>query len=310
MKFFKRIVYFYFIIVLCGCSTSRKLASVSDCNELMKEFFSSSNESFKNHPLFIKYPKLLKTLNNIGDGLPLEFEAIAEPGQIPFEKTNAIRPSAAKGDMHRRAAQLRGPLRENIVSVYNVLGNNLILKHYFQELFFDTALWMEKRGKAEGNRLLREGKISESDLGHVIIRRLKSRGDNKFTTLRRGYVPSSGKVDLTHYNLSILNDNKSFRVAVGTGPFFDYSFDPWKRDGHGGFTHMIQRDIVSQFALNDGVDEFWTYMGSAKGISFWLDLFDAGKEVKTFHKPENLTRFIVHYLGRDAGDEVAETTAE
>ena len=59
---------------------------------------------------------------------------------------------------------------------------------------------------------------------------------------------------------------------------------------------MVQRDLVHESlksVLGENIDDFYAYLGTTKGINFWVDLFDAGSTNRiSFSAPQDLTEVI------------------
>ena len=144
--------------------------------------------------------------------------------------------------------------------------------------------------------------VSERAISVTLIRRLKARGDTKFTKIinkdmQSGNYLKFGKKDIDKE--AIKTENGAFREAIRTGPFIDTIFRPFKN--HGAYAHMIERDILYrplQKPLNNNHKKFYDYLGSKKGITFWADLFDSGSTTGTrsYTRPENVTGDIREYL--------------
>lgn len=246
-----------------------------------------------------KYPKLRFSLKNLERDIPAG-KLITHPRQIKFSPSNEFRPVKDQ-EMKIRAEQLEPQMSESITGAYNALNDTPGLEKYFKELHRQTVERMIEKGRPEDLELLKEGMISRQAMHVVLVKRLKERGDNQFTAI----VPNkkTGKVDLKYKGEALSNedltrDADKFRAAVKSGSFFDRAFNDENRYGHGVFTHIVQRDIVSQAvsqATKGNPQEFWNYLGSKKGINWWADLFDSGN-AQTFNRPEVLTEFLGHKL--------------
>ena len=69
---------------------------------------------------------------------------------------------------------------------------------------------------------------------------------------------------------------------------------------------MIQRDIVHDVVengTNGNPQRFYTFLGSKKGVHWWVDLFDAGDQ-SGFHSPENISKWITHKMANRGDDEL------
>jgi len=195
--------------------------------------------------------------------------------------------------MKLRSKKLDKETNTSIITAYNALNDKAVLKKYFKDLHMEVSNYMAKKGRPEDLELLKDGMISKRAVGIVMIKRLKERGDNKFTTIvidDEKFI-SSGKIKISAEDRS--TKNKAFRAAVKTGPFIDNFFTDKAKGGHGVFTHIIQRDIVTQAMLrnNQNPQKLWNYLGTPKGINFWADLFDSG-DPKSFTRPEVLSKFL------------------
>ncbi|HLT23014.1 MAG TPA: hypothetical protein VKZ84_06215 [Bacteriovoracaceae bacterium] len=246
------------------------------------------------------YPKLRKSYEELGKEIPTA-KSISHPREINFKASDNFRPIKAE-EMKRRADQLDPTMGEAITAAYNSLNDPEELTKYFKELHQETVERMIAKGRPEDLALLKEGKISKQAMNVVLVKRLKDRGDNQFTTIvldPKGLTLKYKGDSLDGETLVSAPDK--FRAAVKSGPFFDRAFDDADRYGHGAFTHIMQRDIVSKSvakATNNNPQEFWGFLGSKKGINWWADLFDSGNS-DSFNRPETLRKFIGHNLNAD-----------
>ena len=249
--------------------------------------------------LLEKYPALNITVNKIGRTEMTPAPLIQGPENIPFAASNRFRPVKAD-EMVQRAKDLSPEMKQAVVGAYNALNNPETLKPYFQDLFKETAEWMAKRGRPEDLEYLRQGLVSRHAVNVVVMRRLKARGDNGFTTI----MPKDKSTNLSYGSRNIdpkdvQTRNDAFRSAVRSGPFVDRGFSDADRTGHGVFSHMMQRDIVHKAvseATKGKPQEFYTFLGSKKGINWWADLFDSGDKGGTFTRPEALSEYVNHTL--------------
>lgn len=242
-----------------------------------------------------KNPMLGKKFAKISKDLHWK-PAINHVRDIPYHKTKDFR-SVSPEEMLKRAETLDPETAKSITAAYNALNDQKGLQTYMEKLFADSAEWMAKKGRAEDLALLKKGVVSQQAMAVVIVKRLKERGDTNFTTLHRAKPLSYGKLEINENNLSSPNSN--FRTAVKTGPFFDNNIQKnTSRLNHGRYSHMIQRDMISS-ALSKSTGgnpkEFWKFMGSNKGINYWVDLFDS-QDSRSFTSPEQLNGYLVHAM--------------
>lgn len=242
-----------------------------------------------------KFPKLQKTLDQIKftDG-----KKIKHARDIPFELSGEFRPVGGY-EMLKRADQLDPEIQKTITGVYNALGDKVVLETYFKKLFKESAEWMAQKGRPEDLKLLEKGVVSEHAIAVTLVKRFKASGDNGFTTVMKSsdkFLSYGGKaID----SKDVATRNDSFRTAIRTGPFIDRFFKEGSRENHGVFTHMIQRDIVSDVVkkeMNGSPSKFYEFLGSKKGVNWWADLFDSGDDTKTFTRPENISGYVHHNL--------------
>ncbi|MDC1175068.1 hypothetical protein OAT67_06720 [Bacteriovoracaceae bacterium] len=233
------------------------------------------------------FPKLKKVSSQISKKLKTR-NKVSHPKNIPFRYSNGFRIANEK-QMFSRAKELDPNMRNAIKGAYNSLNDPKYLKNYFNELHQDVVNWMIKKGRPEDLEMLEQGKVSRHAIGVVMVRRLKERGDNQFTTITAKNDLSVGRKNIDPEDL--ITKNKRFRTAIRTGPFLDRAFSD--NFGHGIFSHMIQRDIVTPAITRNLGDpqKFWDYLGTPKGVNWWADLFDSVTP-NSFTSPENLSKFI------------------
>ncbi len=225
-----------------------------------------------------RFPKLKTSLDQLRSQLPRESK-IEHPKDLPFFRTPAAqRQAMADSDAMKIAAQNLPPdLEKTITTVYNSLNDEKVLKTYFENLFMETAELMAKRGTPSDLKLLAEGRINEELMTEAIRAHFKGRGMDKIQSLKE-------------------SDPKSFMNAVRSGPFID-SFVTFKSKigNHGQLSHLIQRDIINDViskTMGNNPQKFWDFLGSEKGINFWVDLFDS-KNPLSITCPETLNAFIL-----------------
>ena len=247
-----------------------------------------------------KHPKVAETLESLKnvDNIPVASK-INDASEIPFELSDTFRPTKADG-MRARAKELDPEINRSITAAYNTLNDPQVLKDYYIDLYKEAAGWMAKKGTKADLEYLERGQVSKHAIAVVVIRRLKERGDNQFTTVLRGKPLSYGKKDINLADVEKANDG--FRMAVKTGPFIDRGFTDVSRSGHGVFSHLIQRDIVHKAVVketNGKPEKFWGFLGTKKGINWWGDLFDSGNSA-SMTRPETLTGHISHKMAMEA----------
>lgn len=243
----------------------------------------------KNYPMLgTKFAKISKALT--------WRPSINHVREIPYHKTLDFR-AVTPEEMLKRAETLDPETAKSVVAAYNALNDQPGLKTYMEKLLVDSAEWMAKKGRPEDLELLKKGVISQQAMAVIIVKRLKERGDTNFTTIHRGKPLSYGKLDIDDNDL--LTRNSTFRTAIRTGPFFDYNFqDNNSRLNHGRYSHLMQRDIVSSAiskTTGGKSQEFWNFMGSNKGINYWVDLFDS-EDGLSFTRPEVLNSYLMHAM--------------
>lgn len=266
-----------------------------------------TKKGFKNAPnnlspyelLSAKYPKLKETSQGLAEGI-IFAPQITHPREIPFELSGAFRPVSAE-KMVERANELSPDISRAITAAYNSLNDKDKIEKYFRGLFEETVEWMQRRGRPEDLELLKQGKVSRHAISVVIIRRFKARNETGFTTLisKNENNLSPGKIEILPEDLK--NPNASFRMAIKNGPFVDRGFDELSRDGHGVFSHMLQRDLVAESvreATRGNPQIFWEFLGTKKGVNFWADLFDSGN-TGSMTRPETLIGYMSHKLTTD-----------
>ena len=243
-----------------------------------------------------KFPKLSETHLALTTKIPY-VEKINHPREIPFDNSKYAR-AVDTETMLKRAEELDPEMRDAITGVYNSLNDPVILDAYYKKLFLETAERMYQKGRPEDLKLLEEGLISKQALNVTLVKRFKERGDDKFTTLipKNGKYLSFGKQDINVQDVAVEND--AFRMAIKNGPFIDKAIFDGSRIDHGAFTHLIQRDILTD-VLKDvtkgSPQKFWDYMGSKKGVNWWGALFDS-TDSKSMTSPETINAFINHEM--------------
>lgn len=236
-----------------------------------------------------KFPKLLNTIEDVGQYLRVD-PAISHLRDLPFQRSNPYR-GTPESTMIERAGQLDPEMHKVMITAYNSLNDKSFLTRYLKDLFAETVEMMFAKGHPADLKALERGFVTERAIGLVVVRRLKEAGDDTFTTLT-GSRLSHGKAKVNEQEVGRLNGQ--FREAIRTGPFFDRQFsekDPWN---HGPFSHLIQRDIVQRAfkeKLRSEQPEFWAFLGTKKGVGWWVDIFDSGGGL-SFSRPESMNRYL------------------
>jgi hypothetical protein len=244
-----------------------------------------------------KFPNLSNRLRSLEGQTPKE-ASILKAKQIPFYDSRKFR-AISDEEMLKRSEQLSPVIEKSIVSVYNTLGNQALTETYFKKLFSDSAAHMARRGKPGDLKLLAEGKIDPDVIAAILVKRAKARGDTQFTNLTRDEL-KVGKLVTESDAIRAPNfkQYEAFRQAI-KGPFFDSALSSNYRAAHGSLSHLVQRDMVYDAVVsstNGQPQVFWNFLGSKKGVHWWVDLFDSGSTA-SFRKPEHVQKFIYHELG-------------
>ena len=236
--------------------------------------------------------------NNLGNGFVFR-GSIDRIEDLPFELNSFYRKGVKKPEMIKRFYELDTRMQEAILKVYTTLNDKFYVKNYLKKLYGESYIYA-----LDKNLVKEDGNIDGRAIAVTLIRRLKDKGDNKFTKMI--YPAKSGKFIITgRHNYDELNPrdkNQAFRKAVATGPFIDREFFGFR--GHGAYSHLVQRDLVHETlksVLGENVNDFYAYLGTPKGINFWVDLFDStSNNMMSFSSPENLTEVIrLSIIGRE-----------
>ncbi|MBG60216.1 MAG: hypothetical protein CMJ16_07145 [Peredibacter sp.] len=258
---------------LADAQASRKIDYDKEIERLLSEDYTFS----------LKY-------NNLANGYVFR-GSIDRIEDLPFEVSQFYRKDVKKVEMIRRFYDLDTKLQDSILSVYNTLNDKFYVKNYLKRLYAESYIYA-----TEKNLVKDDGYIDGRAIVVTLIRRFKSRDDANFTKMI--YPPKNGKHIITgkhnYDDLNPLNKNQAFRKAVATGPFIDGEFFGFV--GHGAYSHMVQRDLVHESlksVLGENTDDFYAYLGTTKGINFWVDLFDASSTNRiSFSAPQDLTEVI------------------
>lgn len=236
-----------------------------------------------------KYPKLLDTIEDVGRNLRVD-PAISHLRDLPFRRSNPYR-GVSELQMIERAGQLDPAINKALITAYNSLNDKSFLTRYLKDLFAETVEMMFAKGRPSDLKALEQGFVTERALGLVVVQRLKEAGDDAFTTLT-GSRLSYGRAKVDIQEITRLNGQ--FREAIRTGPFFDRQFSEKDPNNHGPFTHLIQRDIIQRAfkeKLRAEQPEFWTFLGTKKGVVWWVDIFDSGGGL-SFNRPEAMNMYL------------------
>jgi len=237
-------------------------------------------------------PQLLQIYQHIGVNMSLSSPPIQHPREIPFMKNSGFR-ELEPWKMKARADQLPPPLQEAITTAYNAFVDSVEMTAYLKDLFVESAEWMIYRNRGKDlSELFKDG-VSESAMAQVLVRRLKAEGETFTTVLPRARL-SYGREEVDEAALA--TDYGRFREAVRLGPFIDRTFGkaPKAVLKHGRYTHMLQRDYIKKiFQKKFGEDQkiFWEFLGTKKGIHWWVDVFDSA-DPGTFSSPERLNIYV------------------
>lgn len=245
--------------------------------------------------LVAKNPALAKTFDEIGNKVPRGGDKITHVKDIRYNLTTDFR-AVSPAEMVKRAESLEPEHAKSVLAAYNTLNDKKAMTSYMEKLFAESAEWMAKKGRPEDLANLKKGVVTEQAIAVVLVKRLKDRGDMNFTTINYTGI-KTGKLNIDPAEVAKPNDR--FRTAVKTGPFFDNAFPTNKtgaRGNHGRYTHMIQRDMITESlkkSTNGQPQKFWDFMGTKKGINYWVDLFDS-QDNNSFTRPEAISLFLNH----------------
>lgn len=288
---------------LKAVTTDDWVKSVSVMQDRIKKGFKDAPNNRTPYQLLAeKYPLLKKTSDGLSEGIPAVMK-ISHPRELPFDLSEKFRPVKAD-KMVERANDLSPEIANTITAAYNTLNNKEKIEKYFRGLFEETVEWMKRKGTPADLELLKQGKVSRHAISVVLVRRFKARNETGFTTLfKEGENKlSPGKIEILPKDLQ--NPNASFRMAIHNGPFVDRGFKDIYRNGHGIFSHMIQRDLIGESvreATKGNPQVFWEFLGTKKGVNFWADLFDSGN-LKSMTRPEVLIEYLSHKLTTNGPD--------
>lgn len=221
-------------------------------------------------------------------------DQITSYDQIPFEKSSNFRPSGTMSDTKNKLISRfhRTDRRFQVayLEAFNMLNSNSGLKEYLKGLYTESFYWQVQNNQTgKYDKLINAGKIDKNILKTVLFQRLKARDDNNILVIlpeNKLKGPNAPK------DQGKIKDNTGFRYAVGNGPFVEDQGLEFGKANHGSFTHLIQRDIVYPIIkkhYGDDYHQFYEYLGTKKGISFWIDLFDSGIQ-NSMTRPERLSR--------------------
>lgn len=228
--------------------------------------------------------------NNLGNGFVFR-GSIDRIEDLPFELNSFYRKGVKKPEMIKRFYELDTKMQDAILKVYNILNDKFYVKNYLKQLYGESYFYAIKN-----NLIKDDGNIDGRAIAVTLIRRFKDKGDAKFTKMI--YPAKDGKFIITgkhnYDELDPRDKNQAFRKAVATGPFIDREFFGFR--GHGAYSHLVQRDLAHETlksVLGENVNDFYTYLGTPKGIYFWVDLFDSSStNMMSFSSPESLTEVI------------------
>lgn len=247
--------------------------------------------------LAAKNPALAKTFENIDNTLPRGAAKVDSVKDIRYNITKGFRAVSAE-EMVKRAGSLEPEHAKSVLAAYNTLNDRKAMQSYMEKLFAESAEWMSKKGRPQDLKNLKNGVVTEQAIAVILVKRMKENGDTKFTKIDYKGI-KYGKLDIDPSDIAKSNDQ--FRTAVRTGPFFDYAFPAnttGARGNHGRYSHMIQRDMIAgalKKSTGGQPQKFWDFMGTKKGINYWVDLFDS-MDNNSFTRPEAISIFLNHNL--------------
>lgn len=292
--------------------TTGLLASVQVCEQAFDKSFMAFDKAYNTSPISqteieLEFNELYKKNENVKKVFDKIFGAesyynkeVKTFSDLPYLANDFYRAGTTGKKMAEFFETLSPEFKKSYIEAFKILNNESYVKSYIQELYKETYIWIKKRIEKglslDMKDAFERGKLSDKAIAVTIIRRLKSRGDTNFTkiTARNAYgkyiKTGKHKVD----KAVATNKNAAFRFAVGKGPFIDRFFEG-SFSGHGAYAHLIQRDMIHHVLVREIKDPnlFYEFLGTKKGINFWVDLFDSSDSVNAgLTCPEYLSEMI------------------
>lgn len=223
-----------------------------------------------------KYPGLGKGIDDFTDDLKeLKLRDLSQEKLQEY-----LRKSLGADLANRFDNQLDPATKAAMIKVWSKMNDPDAFGKYVRSLSEDAAAEMAANGSQRELDALARGELTRNGVMKVLVKRHEAQGNGVFSTIVGG---GTKPASLTRK----LGTNVDFRSAVGQGPFFD---KPFGESRHGIDTHFLQIDYVSDAvweATNGEPRKFWDFLGSPKGIRYWVPLFD-NFSTNTMASPENL----------------------
>lgn len=217
-----------------------------------------------------KYPALAKNIDDFTDNLKkLELKT---QGEASFLMDSRVTPAMS----NRLQNEMDPETRKAMEKVWNRMNDPEAFSKYVRVLSEDASAEMMKNGSQRELDALARGELTRNGVLKVLVKRHREHGNALFSSITKSD-----------------QSNDAFRTAVGKGPFFDIPFSDAR---HGADTHFLQIDYVSDAiwgATNGQPRKFWDFLGSKKGINYWVPLFDNFSD-GTMGKPE----YLAHQVSR------------
>lgn len=213
---------------------------------------------------------------------------------IPFIQSDLLRPQSLKGHegnkkIKQRFKELPEKFQKAYLEAYEVLHSQDKIREFLRDIYTETFYWqLTKSHKRKYLHKVEIGSISPTAVKTVLFQRAKRRGDKKIVRADKDYNIKGVKGDIPK------DQNDRFRLAIRSGPFLDDFYDDLIYKEHGTIAHLIQRDFIDSVIrkhYGEDFNEFYEFLGSKDGVTFWLDLFDS--QVKdSFTSPEYVHQLI------------------
>jgi hypothetical protein len=170
----------------------------------------------------------------------------------------------------RLARHISNHEKKMIAAVWNRMNDPEAAASYVRVLAEDAAVEMARSGGPRVEDALKRGELIRNYVLKVLVKRHRAQGNEEFSVIAPQNATSKATTK-TRKNSS----NEDFRAAVRQGPFFD---KPLLGGRHGVDTHFLQMDYASSViweVTNGHPKEFWDFLGSKRGIDYWVALFDS-----------------------------------
>lgn len=278
--------------ILSGALAVLGVKSVSKTAEVALEKIGAKAAIEKNISFLLSsdvlsaYPRLSQRimLGHASADLQITKRSIQSVKEIPWEAySGPFVPRAVTEKMSERASNLDPEIQNTMVGIFNRMHDKTEYKKYMETLSVDSVKEIRRRGIPKELELLEKGEVSDIAIMRVLVQRAKARGQGDMSTLVPTRAAEGAEVGKTRKP----DTNEGFRSAIQQGPFFDKIL---RKSPHGMVSHLIQQDFVSDVVLkttNGKPKKFWDFLGSKKGINFWVPLFDTSAP-NTLSSPEQL----------------------